>query len=223
MLGARLLTGTALGAASPPLDFRLATTRGTNALLEHKGADVAFFVTHGFGDLLTIRDQRRPDLFALKHDRPFLLFKQAIAVSERLDSTGEILTPLFLSPELKQSAREALSNGITIAAVALLHSYCNPAHEMALREWLLELGFTHVSISSELAPLIKILPTDWNLLFQGVLIGASVLLGFRGTGPGNWTIRFGGSGVRTGGSRQSRLRASIHLCEGWGWQNSSEF
>ncbi len=66
ILGARLLTKTALGGEFPPMQFRLATTRATNALLERKGSRVALFVTRGFGDLLIIGDQRRADLFALK-------------------------------------------------------------------------------------------------------------------------------------------------------------
>ena len=78
VLGARLLTGTPLDRPFPAMDFRLATTRGTNALLERKGAPVAFFVTAGFADLLVIRDQRRPDLFALKHNRPPPLYERVV-------------------------------------------------------------------------------------------------------------------------------------------------
>ncbi len=67
VLGARLLTQTPLGQAFPPLQFRVATTRATNALLERKGSRVALFITQGFGDLLAIGDQRRAHLFALRH------------------------------------------------------------------------------------------------------------------------------------------------------------
>ena len=158
ILGARLLTGTPLDSEFPPLDFRLATTRGTNALLERKGAPVAFFVTQGFADLLTIRDQRRTDLFALEHHRPEPLFQQNVEVEERLDAEGNILKEVELGPDFEEAARSLLKRGIKIAAVTLLHSYRNPVHEIAVRDYLLELGFTHVSISSELAPLIKILP-----------------------------------------------------------------
>ncbi len=158
VLGARLLTGTSLDEEFPPLDFRLATTRGTNALLERKGAPLVFFTTQGFGDLLTIRDQRRSDLFALEHHRPTPLFDSVCEVDERLDAEGKIITPLVLDETFKRRAQESIDRGIRIAAVALLHSYLNPAHEITLRDFLLELGFEHVSISSALAPLIKILP-----------------------------------------------------------------
>lgn len=158
VLGARLLTGTPLDRPFPPTDFRLATTRGTNALLEHKGAEVALFVTRGFADLPILRDQRRADLFALKHDRPAPLFARVVEVGERLDASGEILTALSIDPDIDTQSREILGAGITVAAVALLHSHRNPAHELALRDHLLGLGFTHVSTSAELAPLVKILP-----------------------------------------------------------------
>lgn len=158
VLGARLLTGTPLDRPFPAMDFRLATTRGTNALLERKGASVALFVTRCFADLPIIRDQRRADLFALKHERPAPLFARVIEVAERLDASGEILTEPSLDPDFDTQARGILESGITVAAVALLHSHRNPVHELALRDHLLSLGFTHVSTSAELAPLVKILP-----------------------------------------------------------------
>jgi 5-oxoprolinase (ATP-hydrolysing) len=158
VLGARLLTGTPLDRPFPPMDFRLATTRGTNALLERKGAPVALFVTRGFADLPVIRDQRRADLFALRHERPDPLFARVVEVEERLDASGEILTNLSLDPDFDTNARAILGSGVTAAAVALLHSHRNPAHEFALRDRLLALGFNHVSTSAGLAPLVKILP-----------------------------------------------------------------
>jgi 5-oxoprolinase (ATP-hydrolysing) len=158
VLGARLLTGTPLDRPFPAMDFRLATTRGTNALLERKGAAVALFVTQGFADLPIIRDQRRADLFALKHERPAPSSPGSVEVAERLDASGEILTELSLDPDFDTQARGILESGITVAAVALLHSHRNPVHEIALRDHLLTLGFTHVSTSAELAPLVKILP-----------------------------------------------------------------
>ncbi len=158
VLGARLLTGTPLDRPFPPMDFRLATTRGTNALLERKGADVALFITRGFADLPILRDQRRADLFALKHERPAPLFARVVEVEERLDASGTILTEPSLDPDFDAQALQILESGITVAAVALLHSHRNPVHELALRDHLLSLGFAHVSTSAELAPLVKILP-----------------------------------------------------------------
>ena len=65
LLATRLITGTPLAAKLPPVSMRLATTRGTNALLERRGARTALFITAGFEDLLIIGNQTRPDLFTL--------------------------------------------------------------------------------------------------------------------------------------------------------------
>jgi 5-oxoprolinase (ATP-hydrolysing) len=77
VLGARILTNTPPGHDFPPLSLRIATTRATNALLEHKGGRIALFITRGFGDLLQIGDQRRSDLFALKHE-PRPIFHEVV-------------------------------------------------------------------------------------------------------------------------------------------------
>lgn len=169
ILGARLLTATALDRPFPAMDFRVATTRGTNALLERKGAAVAFFVTAGFADLLVIRDQRRPDLFALQHRRPRPLYERVIEVEERLDARGQVLRPLEDAGSWEAAARAALASGIRVAAIALLHAHRNPVHELALRERLFALGFEEVSTSADLAPLAKILPRAETALANAFL------------------------------------------------------
>lgn len=157
VLAARLATGTPAGRDLPPLSMRLATTRATNALLEGKGAKTAFFVTAGFGDLLRIGTQQRPDIFALQIERPDPLHADVVEVEERLDATGGVLRPLDLNT-LKKPADALLAAGIEVAAVAFMHSYRNPVHEKRVRDYLLEKGFAFVSCSHDLAPLIKILP-----------------------------------------------------------------
>ena len=52
VLAARLLTATPLGNRLPQMDFRVATTRGTNALLEGNGSPAVLFVTRVFADLI---------------------------------------------------------------------------------------------------------------------------------------------------------------------------
>lgn len=158
VLGARLLTGTELDASFPDVDFRLATTRGTNALLERKGGKVALFVTKGFADLLTIRDQRRPDLFALKHARPSPLFDRVIEVPGRLDSDGKEISPIEFTDSFNDQVAAALADGVNLGAVALIHSYRNHDHEVSLAAHLRAAGFDYLSCSADLAPLIKILP-----------------------------------------------------------------
>lgn len=157
ILAARLVTGSARVEDLPPLELRLATTRGTNALLERRGARTVFLVTKGFGDLLRIGDQRRPDLFALRIDQPEPLYERALEVDERLAADGETVAPLDL--EALRSLIEGLRDeGFESAAVALLHSYLRDDHERRVDEALRAAGFEHVSRSAELSPSIKILP-----------------------------------------------------------------
>jgi 5-oxoprolinase (ATP-hydrolysing) len=157
VLAARLVTGTPLGRELPEIAMRLATTRGTNALLERKGAATALFITRGFADLLLIGTQQRPDLFALNIEKPRPLFSEVVEVPERLAADGSVLVPLEIE-SLRGEVERLLAAGFESAAVALLHSYRNPRHEEELGLMLRETGFRHVSLSSRLAPLIKILP-----------------------------------------------------------------
>jgi 5-oxoprolinase (ATP-hydrolysing) len=157
VLAARLLTGTPAAEPLPPSWMRLATTLGTNTLLQRSGAPTALFITAGFGQLLEIGNQQRPDLFALNVQKAAPLYSVSIEVAERIAADGRVLEPLDLVA-LEEQARATLKRGIRVAAVALLHSYRNPEHEVLLAEKLLEWGFGRVSRSSELAARIKIVP-----------------------------------------------------------------
>ena len=157
ILAARLVTRTPRRRKLPPILMHLATTKGTNALLERRGDRTAFFVTRGFEDLLLIGNQQRPDLFAMKIIRPEPLCATIIGVDERLDAEGHDVRPLDLN-SLAKRVDQLVKEGFRTAAIALMHSYRNPAHERTLRDLLLERGFRFVSTSAELAPFIKILP-----------------------------------------------------------------
>ena len=152
ILAARIATGTPAGQPLPPMVMQLATTRSTNALLEEKGADVTLFITRGYEDLLVIGDQKRPDLFALNVEKPAPLTANVIGVEERLDALGQALRPLELP------AAEPPTTDNQSAAVVCLHSHRNPEHERRLTEHLRDAGWQHVSVSSDLAPVIKVLP-----------------------------------------------------------------
>lgn len=177
VLAARLVTGTPLGRELPEIAMRLATTRGTNALLERKGAATALFITRGFADLLLIGTQQRPDLFALNIEKPRPLFSEVVEVPERLASDGSVLVSLDAG-SLRGEAGRLLAAGFQSAAVALLHSYRNPRHEEELGQMLREAGFRHVSLSSKLAPLIKIVPRAETAVVDAYL--SPILKGYLG-------------------------------------------
>ncbi|MCH8979006.1 MAG: hydantoinase B/oxoprolinase family protein, partial [Armatimonadetes bacterium] len=153
ILAAKLITATL--ADLPKIGMRLGTTMGTNALLEGKGADVAFFVTEGFRDLLRIGDQTRPDLFALNVQRPEPLHAEVVCVQGRLAADGTEIEPLNID---RAAVAKCLEQGMKVAAISLLHSYRNPSHEQELKRHLHEAGFDYVVCSAELAPLIKWVP-----------------------------------------------------------------
>lgn len=154
IVASRLLTQTPLHIDLPEIDMRLGSTKGTNALLERKGSHVIFLVTKGFKDLLKIKDQRRPDLFALNIERSEPIYHQVIEVDERMDANGKVLRHLDVSALI-----HALPSGKDVSfAIALLNSYQNPAHEIQLAQFLNERGFTYVSASSQIATDNKILP-----------------------------------------------------------------
>lgn len=170
VLAARLLTRTAPGGAFPPLEMRLATTRATNALLERKGSRVALFITEGFGDLLRIGDQRRADLFALRHEPRAVFYESVVEVRERMSAEGEVLCGLD-EAALLAAARAEREKGIRYAAVALLHSHAHPAHERRVSELLRCVGFEQVVASAEIAPFTKILPRAQSAVADAYLTG----------------------------------------------------
>jgi 5-oxoprolinase (ATP-hydrolysing) len=156
VLACRMVMARGAGEPLPPFTMRLATTRGTNALLQRKGAPFALFVTRGFADLPRIGTQQRPDLFALHIRRPPPLAARVVEIPGRLAADGSVLLPLD-EEAARAAARATLESGLTAAAIALAHSYRNPEHETRLEAILREEGFDAVSRSSALSPSIGLL------------------------------------------------------------------
>lgn len=151
----RYLLGLRLEEPIPAVQVRLGTTRGTNALLTRTGASTAFVTTRGFADILLIGSQDRPRLFDLDIRKPQPLFEQVIEIDERLDSEGRVL----MAPDrrrVRQQLSELRETGVVSVAICLLHAFANPEHEALVAEIAREVGFTEISLSSQLAPLIKI-------------------------------------------------------------------
>jgi 5-oxoprolinase (ATP-hydrolysing) len=156
VFAARLLTKTRVGDAFPEITMNLGSTRGTNAILERKGAKTLFVVTKGFRDLLVISNQQRADLFALHVRKPPLYYDNVIEVDERISASGAILRPIS-DQEVHLVIKEARKHQAESIAIALINSYRNPVHEMKLMSAFADGGFRYVSISSELSKQIKIL------------------------------------------------------------------
>ncbi len=153
----RLLTETGLLESFPPIDLKLGSTRGTNALLERKGARTALLITKGFKDLLVIGTQQRSDLFAIDVKKEKPLYEWVIEVDERVDSTGSIQIPLsdLCMNSILNSVKK---NNCESVAIALINSYKNPIHERMLKDRLTQAGVNFVSTSTEVSGQIKILP-----------------------------------------------------------------
>jgi 5-oxoprolinase (ATP-hydrolysing) len=134
---------------------KMGTTVATNALLERQGDRTLLLTTAGFGEALRIGDQNRPDIFARQIRRPAMLYERVIEVMARHDAQGEVLQPLAIDAAMRQSVQAAYDDGLRSVAIVLLHGYRYPEHELALGEWVRSIGFTQVSLSHQVSPLIK--------------------------------------------------------------------
>ena len=156
VLAARLLTATALQESFPPMEVKLGSTRGTNAILERKGARTALLVTKGFKDLLLIGNQQRPDLFTLNVIKPQPLYDSVIEIDERVEANGDVLTGLH-QKTIDSTIKLLKKNKAESIAIALVNSFRNPVHEVMLSRALEAAGFRYRSVSSLLSAQIKIL------------------------------------------------------------------
>ena len=150
------------------MSVRIGTTKGTNALLEGKGAPTALFLTAGFEDLLLIRDQRRPDLFSREIRRAPPLYQDVYGVTGRLDTEGKELEALD-EGQLRQFAEMAMKESCTVAAVSFLNSWTSGRHESRAGEILRACGFQTIQLSSEVRPLIKYLDRTETTLVEATL------------------------------------------------------
>ena len=150
VLATRLLTQTPISQPFPPLEMRLGTTKGTNALLERKGGRVALLVTKGFKDLLKIGTQQRPNLFQLAIPPAQVLYDSVLEVAERVAVDGQVLTSLSdqTVAELVEQIQQAQPDAI---AISFLNAYRNPTHERQLRDALTKAGFAYITISTDVS------------------------------------------------------------------------
>jgi 5-oxoprolinase (ATP-hydrolysing) len=136
-------------------EVRMGTTVATNALLERKGERVALAITRGFGDALRIGYQARPEIFARHIVLPSMLYECAVEIDERVGVDGAVLVPLD-EDGARDVLRSVRASGIDALAIILMHGWRYADHEARLSEIAGALGFTQVSVSHEVAPLIKL-------------------------------------------------------------------
>ena len=158
--GIRALLGIAEDAAVPVESInavRMGTTVATNALLERKGEHTLLVITRGFGDALRIAYQNRPRIFDRHIVLSELLYERVVEVDERVTADGTVLREPDLDA-LGAKLRQARADGIHALAVVCLHSYLYPAHERDIGKRAEHVDFGHISLSSEVSPLMKLVP-----------------------------------------------------------------
>ena len=156
--------------------IRMGTTVATNALLERKGARTLLLITRGFRDLLQIGNQTRPKLFDLEIRKPELLYERVHEVNERIRLLGENEVPGFREvvkgttgedflilekPDLKEIEallQTAYQEGFRSVAVVFMHAYAFADHETMVGDVAAKVGFSQISLSHEVMPMVKIVP-----------------------------------------------------------------
>jgi 5-oxoprolinase (ATP-hydrolysing) len=158
--GIRSILGIADDAPVPPglIDaVKMGTTVATNALLERKGDRVLLLVNRGFADALRIGNQARPRLFDLEITLPTMLYEQVAEVGGRVGVDGAEIEPLD-EDEARAILTKARAAGIKACAIVLMHAWKYPAHEQRLAELAADAGFTQISASHAVSPLLRLVP-----------------------------------------------------------------
>ena len=158
--GIRAVLGMAADAPIPPgtIDaVKMGTTVATNALLERKGERTLLIVNRGFADALRIGNQTRPRLFDLAITLPSLLYERVVEVPGRVGADGDVIEPLDEAAAAAAFA-EARAAGIAACAIVLMHAWKYPDQERRLAALARAAGFTQVSTSHQVSPLLRLVP-----------------------------------------------------------------
>ena len=153
LAGIREIMGSRRG--EPIEAVKMGTTVATNALLERKGEPTALFITRGFRDALRIAYQNRPRLFERHIVLPEMLYAAVYEVKERIGARGELVEPLDEEHTLAR-LKEAYDAGYRSVAIVFMHAYRFPTHESQVAEMAQRIGFTQISASHRVSPLMKL-------------------------------------------------------------------
>lgn len=137
---------------------KMGTTVATNALLERKGDRTLLLITAGFADALRIGYQNRPQIFARQIVLPEMLYERVIEVEERYSAQGEELMAIATNEAMRltQALQTAYAEGIRACAIVSIHGYRYPQHEQQVAAIAHRVGFTQVSVSHQVSPLMKL-------------------------------------------------------------------
>ena len=133
---------------------KMGTTVGTNALLERKGDRTLLVTNTGFRDVLRIGYQNRPRLFDLNIKLPEMLYERVCEVAGRYTANGEERTAIDLDGA-RTGLQAAYDDGIRACAIVFIHGYRYTAHEKAVAGLASDIGFTQISTSHQVSPLMK--------------------------------------------------------------------
>jgi 5-oxoprolinase (ATP-hydrolysing) len=133
---------------------KMGTTVATNALLERKGEATALLTTQGFRDALAIGYQARKDIFAKEIIKAEQLYSAVAEVNERLQADGTVEKPLD-QDEARAALSKLFEDGYRSIAIVFMHAYAYPEHELQAEEIAADIGFTQISVSHKISPLMK--------------------------------------------------------------------
>jgi N-methylhydantoinase A len=150
--GQAVLNGLRQLTSESAIVVRHGTTVGTNAMLERKGARVAFVTTKGFEDTISIGRQARPKLYDWFQPAPECLVPATLrlGIPERVSAEGAILRSPT-SEDLDRLVEQIRTSGAESIAISLLFSFANPQNEAAVAGALKQLGLP-LSISHQILP-----------------------------------------------------------------------
>lgn len=124
------------------------STIATNAILERKGAKVAFVTTAGFRDLLFLQRHDRRHIYDLRYAKPAapLRRRDCFEIEERVDAAGRIVRPLDEAAVSERLIPQLQRGDYTAVAICLLSAYLAPAHERRIKE-LIESALPHLRVA----------------------------------------------------------------------------
>ena len=135
---------------------KMGTTVATNALLERRGEPTLLVITRGFADALRIGYQERPRLFDRHIVLPELLYARVIEADERVDAAGSVVRALD-AQQLQADLAQAHADGLRSVAIVFMHGWRHTAHEAAAQALAVAAGYSQVSVSHRVSPLMKLI------------------------------------------------------------------